>query len=80
MSLQLLVLLALPFAMTAVIVAVSAIRRGRETSAPTHRLQSDTAAVQAARVHSPATGHTVTSGRERRGAAAATENLGSEAA
>ncbi|HVM27655.1 MAG TPA: hypothetical protein VM433_08285 [Mycobacteriales bacterium] len=74
--LLLLVLLALPFVVAAVIVAVSVIRRRRSAEAhgpatePVHRGQADTAAVQSAAVHPPAAGRRVRAGRERRAASA----------
>lgn len=76
----LVVLLVLPIAAAAVIVAVSVgRRRGRGEppapgAEPTHRLQSDTAAVQDAVVHPPAATPRVGSARERRAASAATHD------
>lgn len=69
-------LLALPFAVAAVIVAVSSVRRRRHTAdygpayEPAHRLQADTASVQSAKVHPAAFARRVVSGRERRAASA----------
>lgn len=68
----LLVLLALPFAVAAAIVAVSATRRRRQAAAhrdadePVHRLQTDTAVEQDAAVHPAAVVRKSESGRERR--------------
>ena len=68
----LLVLLALPVAVAAAIVTVSAVRRRRHAPAdgvapePVHRAQADPAAVQAATVHPEAAGRKVIPGRERR--------------
>ena len=72
----LLVLLALPFAVAAVIIAVSSgRRRGRSTAdgpAPEarHRGQADTAAVQSAAVHPPTATPKIRAGRDRRADAA----------
>lgn len=69
-------LLALPFAVAAVIVAVSSVRRRGHAAAhapatePVHRLQSDTASVQSAAVHPAASARRGISARERRAASA----------
>ncbi|MFP5220162.1 MAG: hypothetical protein ACLGIG_10580 [Actinomycetes bacterium] len=68
----LLVLLALPLVTGAAIVAVSALRRRRGEAGvePLHRLQTATAAAQDAAAYRASRGPRITSGRERRGAAA----------
>jgi hypothetical protein len=69
-------LLILPFAVGALIVAVSAVRRRRRAavdgpeSEPAHRLQTETAAVQDAAVHPEAETPPLSSGRARRAGAA----------
>ncbi len=69
-------LLALPFDVTAVIVAVSFLRRRSHaavhgpTTEPVHRLQSGTASVQSAAVHPAASARRGISARERRAASA----------
>ncbi len=76
MELLLPVLLALPFVLAAVIVAVSFVRRRRSHAgsgpAPetVHRLQSNTASVQSAEVYPAPTARRGVSGRERRAASA----------
>ena len=68
----LLVLLGLPFAVAAAVLAVSSLRRRRHAPAdgstpePVHRGQADTAAVQSARVHPAPSARRVRSGRDRR--------------
>jgi hypothetical protein len=69
----LLVLLALPFAVAGVIVAVSVARRrshaaAHEGTEPAHRLQADTAAVQDAAPRAADAAPRLPSGRERRAA------------
>lgn len=73
--LVLLVLLALPIAVGAVILAVSYARRSGQPAAaagaePDHRLQADTAAVQRDAVYPRSAAPAVESGRERRAASA----------
>ncbi len=69
-------LLALPFAVAAVIVAVSSGRRRHHAAVsgpatePVHRLQSGTASIQSAEVHTAAHSPRGMSGRERRAASA----------
>ena len=71
MDLLLLLLIALPFAAAAVIVGISSVRRRRHaSSAPAHRFQSDTAAVQDEGVYPAAAPRAVQPGRERRAASA----------
>ena len=76
----LLALLALPFVIAAVVVAVSSVRRRRHTAdhgaEPVHRLQTQTAAVQSARVYPAAVARAVRSGRERRAASAPDRSKG----
>jgi hypothetical protein len=68
----LLVLLVAPFAVAAIVIAVSQVRRRRQQllgagpTEPVHRGQADTAAVQDARVYPQVAGAKVQSGRERR--------------
>jgi hypothetical protein len=71
------VLLALPLAVGAVILIVSAVRRRRHAQGTTeavHRGQTDTAALQSAAVYPPAQEPRVRGGRERRGSAPTNED------
>lgn len=77
MDLLLPALLALPFGVAAVIVAVSFVRRRRQSQAeqtaePAHRAQAGTAAVQGAADHTLVAGRRVRGGRERRASSGAT--------
>lgn len=71
------VLIALPFAVAAFILAVSALRRRRHARAhgprePVHRAQAATAAAQSASIPPAPTGRKPVTGRERRARSART--------